>query len=310
MVFAGRRIDLGNSLKSSIRQTSDCQNFAGSRVLIRELPSIFEADHSCGISHYFFGYRPTADEPGKTVFTCLDTNCTLVPKHDGPFIAAGARCAIEWKGAEGIVANFHFHPLFIEEIATSLRLDLGQLSPMRRLVMDDPLESLCRILMREVEGGCKHGSSFFEALNRALATTILKRLIPTRPAFQRDARIERAVQFLEQNFRDNISIDRVARVAGLSRYHFFRMFHLSVGMPPHEYLIKCRLREARRLIALYADHRSLAEVAVETGFSDQTHLTRHFRREFGHTPGRWRQQQLIAEKSKHSRPIRAAKHLG
>jgi len=58
-----------------------------------------------------------------------------------------------------------------------------------RLVTDEDLESLCRILMREVEGGCKHGSSFFEALNRALATAILKRLIRTRPRLQRDARI-------------------------------------------------------------------------------------------------------------------------
>jgi len=226
----------------------------------------------------------------RPVFTCLDTDSAIVPKHDGPFIAAGTSCAVEWKGAEGIVANFHFHPAFVEEIAASLRLDLRQLSPMMMLVTDEPLESLCRILMREVEGGCKHGSGFFEALNRGLTAAILKRLIPSRTALQRDPRIERAVQFLEQNFRDNISIDQVARVAGLSRYHFFRMFHLAVGMPPHDYLIKCRLREARRLIALYGGRRSLAQIAVETGFSDQTHLTRRFRREFGHTPGRWRQQ--------------------
>jgi len=67
-------------------------------VLIRELPSVFQADHACGIGHYFFGYRPTADDPGKTAFTSLDTNSAIVPKHDGPFIAAGARCAVECKG--------------------------------------------------------------------------------------------------------------------------------------------------------------------------------------------------------------------
>ena len=216
-----------------------------------------------------------------------------VAKRDGPFLAAGARFAIDWKGAEGIVANFHFHPAFIEEVASSLRLDPRRLhpNPMRPLSLDDPLESPCRILMREVEGGCKRGSGFFEAFSRALAATILQSLVPTQPELARDARIERAVQFLEQNFRDKISIEQVARVAGLSRYHFFRRFHLAVGMTPHGYLTQCRLREARRLIAHHAGQRSLAEVAVETGFSDQTHLTPHFRREFGHTPGRWRRQQ-------------------
>ena len=64
-----------------------------------------------------------------------------VAKRDGPFLAAGARFAIDWKGAEGIVANFHFHPAFIEEVASSLRLDPRRLhpNPMRPLSLDDPL---------------------------------------------------------------------------------------------------------------------------------------------------------------------------
>jgi AraC-like DNA-binding protein len=289
-----RRIDLGSIRKGSIRQTSDRQNFGGVRVLIRELPSSDQWDCFCGINHYWFGYRPTLDEPGRTVYTCMDTSSVHVAKRDGPFLAAGARFGIDWKGAEGIVANFHFHPAFIEEVASSLRLDPRRLhrNPMRQLTTpDDPLESLCRVQMREVEGGCKRGSVFFEAFSRALATTILQSLVPTQPELERDARIERAVQFLEQNFRDKISVEQVARVAGLSRYHFFRRFHLAVGMTPHGYLTQCRLREARRLIARHGGRRSLAEVAVETGFSDQTHLTRHFQREFGHTPGRWRREQ-------------------
>jgi transcriptional regulator GlxA family with amidase domain len=172
------------------------------------------------------------------------------------------------QSAEGIVASFHFHPAFIEEVASSLRLDPRRLhrNPMRQLTLDDPLESLCRIQMREVEGGCKRGSGFFEAFSRALATTILQSRVPTQPELERDARIERAVQFLEQNFRDKISIEQVARVAGLSRYHFFRRFHLAVGMTPHGYLTQCRLREARRLIARYGGRRSLARSRWKPGF--------------------------------------------
>src|SRR5690349_17069057 len=136
-----RCIDLGNAIKSSIRQTSDCLGFTGARVLIRELLPNFQVDFACGINHYFFGYRPTLDEPGRTIYTCMDSSRTHVAEHDGPFFSAGARFAVDWKGAEGIVANFHFHPAFIEEIATSLHLDAGQLqrNPMLRLIMDEPL---------------------------------------------------------------------------------------------------------------------------------------------------------------------------
>lgn len=161
-----RRIDLGSLLKGSIRQTSDRQNFGGARVLIRELPSRDQWDCSCGINHYWFGYRPTRDEPGRTVYTCMDTSGVHVARRDGPFLAAGARFAIDWKSAEGIVANFHFHPAFIEEIASSLRLDPKRLhcNPMRPLTLDDPLESLCRILMHEVEGGASVARAFSKRL--------------------------------------------------------------------------------------------------------------------------------------------------
>jgi AraC-like DNA-binding protein len=52
----------------------------------------------------------------------------------------------------------------------------------------------------------------------------------------------------------------------------------------HAFLVRCRLRHARRLLAVGAGHLSVADVA---GFSDQTHLTRHFRHLFGQAPGRW-----------------------
>jgi AraC-like DNA-binding protein len=283
--------DLGDVLKSSIRHTSDSQSFRGARVLIRELPFSFQAEHPFGISHYIFGYRPQADERGKAVFTCLDPKYVIIPNHDGPFIAAGARYAIKWEGAEATVVNFHFHPRFVEEIAASLHSNLALLRPLSRLATDEPLESLCRTLTSEVERGCKHGSTFFETLSRALVIAILKGLIPANPVSKLDTRIERAIQYLEQNFRDDVSIDQLAHIAGLSRYHFFRTFHTAVGIPPHEYLIKFRLREARRLIALHGRRRSLGQIAVETGFADQTHFTRRFRQEFGYTPGAWRRGQ-------------------
>lgn len=290
MESSGKRVDLGEVLKGSIRHTSDRQGFRGARLLIRELPSGYEAEHRSGISHYLFGYRPIVDEPGKAVFTALQPSQVIIPKRDGPFIAPGASYAINCK-SEVTVVNFHFYPEFVEEIATSLHLNRALLRPLTRLPTDEPLASLCRALMHEVEGGCRHGSNFFEALNRALVIAILKRLIPNNTILKRDARVERAIRYLEQNFRDEVSIDQLARLAGLSRYHFIRTFHSEVDMPPYKYLIKYRLREARKLIALHGHRLSLGQIAVETGFSDQTHFTRCFRQEFGYTPAVWRRKQ-------------------
>jgi len=69
---------------------------------------------------------------------------------------------------------------------------------------------------------------FFESLSRALAITLVQRLVQMRPTLPRDPRIERAVRFIEQHFQKKISLKELASVAGLSSYHFLRTFHSTV----------------------------------------------------------------------------------
>jgi len=105
-----------------------------------------------------------------------------------------------------------------------------------------------------------------------------------------DVRLERAIRFFDQRFAERVTMKEVARVACLSPDHFVEVFRLTVGCTPHQYLVQRRLRHARQLIASEGHRRSLAEIALASGFFDQAHLTRHFRRAFGQSPGQWRQQ--------------------
>jgi AraC-like DNA-binding protein len=83
----------------------------------------------------------------------------------------------------------------------------------------------------------------------------------------------------------DISIRELAAITGLSPYHFIRVFSGQVGLTPHAYLIQVRVHQARRrLLAGEAP----AQAAVSVGFYDQSHLTRHFKRILGVTPGRYR----------------------
>jgi AraC family transcriptional regulator len=81
----------------------------------------------------------------------------------------------------------------------------------------------------------------------------------------------------------------VARAAGLSPFHFSRLFHQVVGLAPHHYLLRCRLRNAQKLLST-SKGRSIADVAAETGIADQAHLARHFRRAFGESPQQFRRE--------------------
>jgi AraC family transcriptional regulator len=81
----------------------------------------------------------------------------------------------------------------------------------------------------------------------------------------------------------HLSIDSLARVAGLSPAHFARAFKESVGRAPHQHLLALRLESARRM--LDAPDATLSDIALRAGFADQAHFTRFFKRHYGMTPG-------------------------
>ena len=80
------------------------------------------------------------------------------------------------------------------------------------------------------------------------------------------------------------TLAELAAMTGLSTYQVLRRFEKAYGVPPHAWLVLQRAERARHLIRNGAD---LAQAAAASGFSDQSHMTRIFARQFGFTPGAW-----------------------
>ncbi len=80
------------------------------------------------------------------------------------------------------------------------------------------------------------------------------------------------------------TLTELATLAGVSKYQLLRQFEQAYGLPPHAWLLQQRLEQARGLIR--SGHR-LADAAADSGFADQSHMTRLFVRQFGFTPGAW-----------------------
>lgn len=96
----------------------------------------------------------------------------------------------------------------------------------------------------------------------------------------------RAVEeYIHAHLDQNIALADLAAVAHLSEFHFARLFKQTTGLPPHQFVIHQRVERAKRLIA--AGRLSLAQIAIDVGFSDQSQLTRHFKRLVGVTPKRF-----------------------
>jgi transcriptional regulator GlxA family with amidase domain len=96
----------------------------------------------------------------------------------------------------------------------------------------------------------------------------------------------RVLEYIVTHLNENITNDALAEVAGLSVCHFARMFKQTVGVSPHRYVLQCRIEWARELLA--GTDMPLSEIAIVTGFSDQSHYTRWFREIIGVTPGSYR----------------------
>jgi transcriptional regulator GlxA family with amidase domain len=102
--------------------------------------------------------------------------------------------------------------------------------------------------------------------------------------------ILRISSFMASNLARNLSGQELAGVVRLSPGHFCRAFKVSFGVPPHTYLRNHRLAAAQGLMMTTDD--SLAEIAIECGFTDQSHLCHLFRRSVGLSPAAWRRRQL------------------
>jgi AraC-like DNA-binding protein len=97
--------------------------------------------------------------------------------------------------------------------------------------------------------------------------------------------VERGRDFLHENALRRVRSDELEVVTGLDRFALARHFRRLYGTSPHRYLVMRRLHHARGLIHAGL---ALADVAAAAGFADQSHFSRHFKKAFGMTPGRWR----------------------
>jgi AraC-like DNA-binding protein len=117
-----------------------------------------------------------------------------------------------------------------------------------------------------------------------LLTRHADRVLPQRPVRSAHPAVERVRAYLHDHYAANVSLDDLARLADLSRYHLCRVFRREVGVPPHVYQTQIRIQRAKRLLARGTPP---IDVARLVGFYDQSHFGQHFKRWVGITPARY-----------------------
>lgn len=100
--------------------------------------------------------------------------------------------------------------------------------------------------------------------------------------------VETVCEYLREHFNENVTLSKLAHLTNLNQSYLNRLFKSHTGLPPHAWQNQIRLQQSRRMIR---NGCSILETATECGFSDQSHLNRHFRRSYGSTPGNYEKAQ-------------------
>ena len=103
-----------------------------------------------------------------------------------------------------------------------------------------------------------------------------------------DYYIKEAINYMEQNFQNTISIEDIAAVCGINRSYFGKIFRNSTGRSPQEFLMNYRMVKATELLKLTS--LSIADVGSAVGYENQLHFSRAFKNIYGVSPREWRKQ--------------------
>ena len=103
--------------------------------------------------------------------------------------------------------------------------------------------------------------------------------------------LRRVTEFIEENCARSIRLQELAELVDLSQSYFSHAFKASTGMPPHQWQINARVRRVQERLLM--GDAPIPVIAAETGFSDQAHLTRIFRRIVGETPAAWQRVRRV-----------------
>lgn len=192
------------------------------------------------------------------------------------------------------VLQLYLEPHFVKRTAENYDLG-GRTSVEPALeVGDEQLRRIALSLLHELSQASLSSRFFADVLATALALQIVRR-----SEFLREVRVQckggmsqfklrQALEYVDRNLEkgEGLSLEKIAGSVGVSYFHFSRAFKQSMGVGPNKYIATRRIERAKKLLAQSDD--GIADIALQVGFSSQSHFTMMFQRLIGTTPKMFR----------------------
>ena len=219
----------------------------------------------------------------------------------GGIVVLPAGAPREWHlERRGEVRHLHLYldPTLIQGVAAGAGLDPEKAELVEALgIRDSQIEHAAMSLLSELRSEEAGARIYAESLANVLAVNLLRRhsslgrssvrkLEHERPSGLPEASLRTALDYVGDNLAADLSLAEIAREVGMSPYHFSRMFRISTGLSPHQYVMRQRIERAKALLK----HTDLpvGVVAREVGFASSSHFAQQFRRLVGFVPSAFR----------------------
>ncbi|MEC9244223.1 AraC family transcriptional regulator [Nitratireductor rhodophyticola] len=206
-----------------------------------------------------------------------------------------------WRWGAAIEALHIYMPFdaFARTAEEAFERDIAEIELKASLAAQDVI--LTEMIQRLATEACEKGLGgplYVEALRCQMAVHILRSYatISFQPKEQNDglsqAQRRLLMDYIDENIGTSLSLSELASLVGLSVFHFSRRFHREFGRPPYAYVLQQRLDHAKEQLS--RRDLPLKVIAAASGFSDQSHMTRLFKRTLNVTPGEYRRQMISA----------------
>ncbi len=215
---------------------------------------------------------------------------SIVQKGDSIFVPAGQPSY--WRRHEGdICCPLHIclKPELIKQVAEASEIDTGRINLVNCFGKQDlQLHHVAMLLLAELQLGGIMGRLYVESLTQVLVIHLLRhyseiaQVITSGNRSLTRTQLQQAIDYIHTHLNRDLSLAELASVINISPTYFASLFKQAMGISPYQYVIRQRVERAKLMLS--KTDLAIADIALQVGFSSQSHLTQHFKRFTGMTP--------------------------
>lgn len=262
----------------------------GIKVSYYQHPAAFETPEHCFSQHFItihLNHAPVVKEQVLNGYL----QCDRFKDGDICLTPANAPVSVRLHDSSELIC-LYLEPTFMTEITAEVS-DVDNFELIPQFKLNDKLIYQIGIALKanlEFKGMCDR--LYTESMAMAISAHLLQ-FYSTRKLKVKSysdglpqARLRQVTEYINEHSAQNPSLIKMAQIVQMSPYYFSRLFKKSTGLTPHQYLLRCRTERAKRL--LKTSNLSIATIAAQVGFTDQSHFARHFKRLVGVSPSQFR----------------------